>query len=164
MSTALPRYCWTIAVRSGSRAYASLRIAAKIFRWWLMRRSWYATSTRPSWAKNQTFGETSPVTLALAGVASTCLLKYSSMPSMKIASGAFSARRRGTRWPSVSVEQAHEVVDDAVQLRIGEQRVGARAELEAVGGAGVLERRHRDRRQPHLRPRQRRCREEGDRL
>jgi uncharacterized protein (TIGR03790 family) len=33
------------------------------------------------------------------------LLKYSSMPSMKIASGALTARRRGTRWPSVSVAQ-----------------------------------------------------------
>ena len=40
MSTALPRYCWTIAVRCGQRAYASLRIAANTFRWWLMRRSW----------------------------------------------------------------------------------------------------------------------------
>ena len=33
------------------------------------------------------------------------MLKYSSMPSMKMASGDLSARRRGTRWPSVSVAQ-----------------------------------------------------------
>ena len=60
---------------------------------------------------------------------------------MKIASGAFSARRRGTRWPSVSVgaalqlagrevEQAHEVVDHAVQLGVGDQAAEARADLE----------------------------------
>jgi len=34
----------------------------------------------------QTFGDSSPVTLGLAPRSSTCLLKYSSMPSMKMAS------------------------------------------------------------------------------
>jgi hypothetical protein len=32
MSTALPRYCWDMAVRWGSREYASLRTAANTLR------------------------------------------------------------------------------------------------------------------------------------
>ena len=62
------------------------------------------------------------------------------------------------------VEQADEVVDDAVQPGVGDQAAEAGADLEVVERVEVLERRHRDRRQPDLRPGQRRGGEQGDRL
>ena len=82
------------------------------------------------------FGESSPALLARVGAwRVTCLLKYSSMLSMKIATGVEIARRRGISWLSVvvrraeqvaaiEVEQVDEVVDDAREVRI---RRGARA-------------------------------------
>ena len=54
------------------------------------------------------------------------------------------------------VEQANEVVDDAVQLFVGDQAGQAGTDLELAHRAEVLQRRQRDRRQPDLRPRQRR--------
>ena len=62
------------------------------------------------------------------------------------------------------VEQAHEVVDDAVQLGVGDQAGQPRADLQPVGRADVLEHGQRDRREPDLRPRQRRRGEQRDRL
>jgi hypothetical protein len=61
------------------------------------------------------------------------------------------------------VEQAHEVVDHAVQLRVGDQPP-SRGRPQAVGRADLLQRGHRDRGEPDLRPRQRRRGEERDRL
>ncbi len=62
---------------------------------------------------------------------------------MKMATGVLTARSRGTRWPSVSVraalelarrevEEADEVVDDAVELLVGDQAREPGADLKPV--------------------------------
>ena len=58
------------------------------------------------------------------------------------------------------IEQSNEVVDHAMQLGIADQAGELGVHLEPAGRADVLERGHGDRREPHLRPRERRSREE----
>ncbi len=103
MSIVLPRYCCAIGVESASREKASLRTEAKTFTWWLTRRSWYAVSTSAICDRCQTLGDVSPASLERDSRLMMCLLKYSSMLSMKIATGRLMVRSRGTRRLSVSV-------------------------------------------------------------
>jgi hypothetical protein len=103
------------------------------------------------------------------------LLKYSSMPSMKIAMGEFSARRRGTRWPSVSVAQrcsslgvkSSRRTKWSITLCSWSSAPARRARADLAGRRSpstCFSAGHRDRGEPDLRPRQRRGREERDRL
>ena len=106
---------------------------------------------------------------------STCLLKYSSTPSMKMATGELD-RAQARHQVAVRVcaaalelarreiEEADEVVDDALELLVGDQASESGANLEPVQRADVLERRKRDRREPDLRPRKGRHHEEGQEL
>ena len=92
-----------------------------------------------------------------------CLLKYSSTLSMKIATGVSMARSRGRRRLLVSLthlnsccaagREVHEVVDDAAQAVVGDERVQPAADLQIGDHVEGLEGRHRDRHEPDVRPR-----------
>src|SRR3954469_21914490 len=62
------------------------------------------------------------------------------------------------------IEQADKMIDDAVQVLVGEKPVEGCADLELVHRAKVLQRRKRNCREPELRPRKGRHREKGQQL
>ena len=62
------------------------------------------------------------------------------------------------------IKEADEVVDDALELLVGDQASESRANSELAQRADVLESRKRDCREPDLRPRKGRYYEEGQEL
>ena len=162
MSIVLPRYCCAIGVESARREKASLRTEAKTFTWWLTRRSWYAVSTSAICDRCQTLGDVSPASLERDSRLMMCLLKYSSMLSMKIATGRLMSRSRGTRRSSVSVAQRRgrrggsravdEVVDDALQVGSATRAVRRGLTSSAVDQVEPLQIGDGDRDQPDLAP------------
>src|SRR5262249_55043485 len=63
-----------------------------------------------------------------------------------------------------AVQEADEVMDDAVELFVGDQARQSGADLETIHGPDVLERCRRDRREPRLGPWERRGGQKGEEL